>query len=101
MVELLKEIFSAVKETTETPYNDLISHSKRSEVVLARRLFVEICIQYGFPTSKIAAALHKTDRSIRQLYSVHIKAEKQKIYGVYAAKIKKILGTKNLCTAVH
>lgn len=101
MVELLKEIFLAVEETTETPIQDLISQSKRSDVVLARRLFVEICIQYGFPTSKIAAALHKTERSIRQLYSVHIRAEKQKICGVYAAKIKKILGTKNLCTAVH
>lgn len=101
MIELIQDIFSAVEETTEISYSDLISKSKRSEIVLSRRLFVAFCVKLGFPTSKIAAALHKSPRSIRQLYSESIKAEDRKIYGVYTAKIKHKLGSKNLCIVPH
>lgn len=90
---ILKEILKLVSETTEISVSDILSKTKREDVVLARELFVNIAFDYGFSTLQISKTLHKSRECIRK---THLKSidNHTNVYTIYRKQITNLLATK-------
>lgn len=91
---LMQSILDTVAKITETPTEKILSNSKRRDYVLARKLFANFCIEYGFPTTAVAIQMHKTNRGIRRLYTESLSDDYRAIYRIFHEKIKTELGSK-------
>lgn len=92
----MNNILDVVSSITEIAKDNIISKSKRQDYVLARKLFINFCIEYGFSTTALATALRKTSRGIRRLYTESLSDDSRKIYIIFREKIKTELRTKGL-----
>lgn len=62
---IYKEILSAVCSVTEVSEEEIMSRSKREEIVDARHLFVAALASYGYYPEMIAARLKVSSRAVR------------------------------------
>lgn len=95
MNSILQSILDAVSVVTEVSQELIVSENKRRDVVLARKLFVYFCYEYGFPTASVAQAANKTSRCVRRLYNERTGDEYRTIYRIYQDRIRTELGTKD------
>lgn len=95
MNAILQSIMDAVSDVTEVSQDLIISENKRRDVVLARKLFVFFCYEYGFPTTSVAQAASKTNRCVRRLYNETIGDDYKTIYRIFQDRIRTRLGTNN------
>lgn len=92
MIAEMQVIADAVAEVTEIQFSDIVSPSKREDVVIARKLFVHFAVERGLPTSMIAKEIRKTQSSVRVLNS----KDYRKIFDIFAQQIKTKLANKNV-----
>ena len=57
---LLHQILEVVSSICEIPCEEIVSHTKRADVVDARVIFVYYASRYGFPTATIAKFINRT-----------------------------------------
>lgn len=94
MTEVMTQILAAVSEVTEVEKEKITMRCKREDYVLARKLFVNFCIKYGFATAAISECLHYSKRGTRNLFVTSIKEDSRYIYGKYYEEIKNKLRCK-------
>lgn len=92
--DMIQIIFDVITEVTNIKEEDIKGKSKKEDIVLARKLFVNVCINYGFSTTTIANGLGYTARGVRNLYTMSIKEDCRFLYGKYKDEIRNILGTR-------
>jgi hypothetical protein len=92
MIAEMQVIVDVVAEVTEIQFSDIASSSKREDVVIARKLFVQFATKRGIPISMIAKEIHKTSASVRQLNT----KDYRKIFDIFAQRIKTKLANKNV-----
>ena len=67
---LLRQILEVVASVCEISCEEIVSHTKRSDVVDARVIFVFYCTKYGFQAATLAQFLDRTRQaSIRDCLS--------------------------------
>lgn len=74
--ELLKSILNVVSEVCEISSEDILSHSKRNDIVDARCIFVHFCMEYGLPTVTIMHFLNRRRTCVINNYLQN--------YGIYS-----------------
>lgn len=92
---VMQSILDTVSKITEISSENILSNSKRQDYVLARKLFTNFCIEYGFSTTAVANQMHKTNRGIRRLYTESLSDDYRTIYRIFHEKIKTELGSKD------
>lgn len=55
----LMKTLSIVSEVCEVSSEEVLSHSKRADIVDARVIFVYYCSKYGFPSATIAKFINR------------------------------------------
>lgn len=91
---MLRENFIAVLQATskaaEVSCNEMLSDSKRLEVVDARSVAIKILAEAGYCPCRIARFFHKTEASVRHTLSL----ESNKILEKILQNTRKILANK-------
>lgn len=86
--EIISSVLSAVSEETEITREEILSQSKRREIVDARHIAIYLLAQYGIYQSNIAEAFKTTPRNVqyiiadfdtRLLFSPPMKADYERI----------------------
>lgn len=96
---MLKENFIAVLQATskaaEVSCNDMLSDSKRLEVVDARSVAIKILAEAGYCPCRIARFFHKTEASVRHtLNNFELRLKSNKILEKILQNTRKILANK-------
>lgn len=74
-------ILKEVSEVCNIQTGEIIGKSRKENVVLARKILINICLKFGFSTIEIAKNLNRTPAGIRHLYiSGLIDSEYRKIF---------------------
>lgn len=74
--QLLNNILNVVSDVCEISTSDILSHSKRNDVVDARCIFVHFCMEYGLPTITIMRFLNRRRTCVISNYLQN--------YGIYS-----------------
>lgn len=82
---IIDEILQTVSEETGVSKADIISKSKREEIMIARKVFVMLCKKIGIPTSAIAECLGVSYQSVSYLN----KQDNRKIIAITGQNISK------------
>lgn len=85
-MNIINEIINIVAEVTQIPSEQIISRKRVEEVSLARKLFVNACLKYGFSTKQIATAIKRSSEGIRGIF-VSSLDEKRQLYQTYYKEI--------------
>jgi len=89
-MNIINEIINIVADVTQIPSEHIISRRRAEEVCLARKLFVNICLKYGFSTKQIATAIKRSSEGIRGIF-VSSLDENRQLYRSYYQEITKKL----------
>lgn len=87
---MLRKIVDVVSIVTEVREEDILSHSRKADIVLARKLTVVFAMSYQIPTLSIAKFLGITQQAVRDINS---RQENSKIYAIFKHQIRKKLET--------
>ena len=91
--QILSQILSIVSEVCEVKGEEILSRSKRADVVDARNIFVFNCSKYGFQHATIADFIHrKRICTVRDCISNHLNYSRQSAaYRLLCAEVAKKL----------
>ena len=91
--QILTQILSVVSEVCEVTGEEILSHSKRADIVDARNIFVYNCSKYGFQHATIADFINrKRICTIRDCISNHLNYSRQSAaYRLLCAEVAKKL----------
>lgn len=89
-MNIINEIINIVAEVTQIPSEQIVSRKRVEEVSLARKLFVNVCLKYGFSTKQIATAIKRSSEGIRGIF-VSSLDENRQLYRSYYQEITKKL----------
>ena len=85
---ILDKFIQIVSDVTGIASKDIVSRSRQEDIVLARKVFVNICLKYGISTTALAATLNRTKEGIRKLYISSLADEETRgIYRTYYQQI--------------
>jgi len=104
MDKIIGKILDAVAEVTDVPREHILGKARTEEVIVARKLFINFCLKYGYSTMSIAEVTHRTREGIRKMFVSSLRDEDtRKIYRIYALLINEKLGkiqreTQEICT---
>ena len=98
---ILDKFIQVVSEVTEVSVKDIVSRSRQEDIVLARKVFVNICLKYGISTRQIAETLHRSKEGIRRFYVQSISDESRKIYQIFYQQTDKKIKELNFNNTVE
>ena len=90
--DIYRHIISAVVEETEIPEEKILSDSRKTEVVDARTILVNLLIEKGFYPSQIAELINKSTATVHNMikcYNTHQRMNK--LLSIYYQNIRKKL----------
>jgi hypothetical protein len=90
---LFQQILSLVAEETEVSPDDILSPSRKEEVVDARCLLVYVLLRCGFSRGRTASLIHQTVRSVGYILASWEQRRKKRILGINLENIRKQLGS--------
>lgn len=76
--EFCEQIIALVAKTTDLPVSDIMSHTRRPEIVDARYLAVYVMLKKGVKVNRIAQFMSMTERNV---YHVLERFDDRKDYG--------------------
>lgn len=89
-MDILNKILDIVADVTQISSEKIISRSRKEEVSLARKLFVNVCLKYGFSTKQIATAIKRSNEGIRGIFVASLDENRQLYRSYYKEIIKKL-----------
>lgn len=69
--EIFFDTLLAVAHETEISADDILSNSRKSEIVDAKCILVRFLIKSGLNASEVSRSIHVTDRSVRRLNRIY------------------------------
>ena len=69
--ELYRQILNTVSQETEISCNELLSTSRRAEVVDARCVLVYFLSEQGLNTAEIASRINRSQQAVRRLKNLY------------------------------
>ncbi len=90
--EIFSKIINAVSDETEITKEEILSRSKKVEIVDARSIAVILLKEHGFYPESIAKLMNKTSACIRHIISSFDEREEScKMIGIYLQKVRKLM----------